>query len=56
MIPWGRWFMILIGITMTIIGVSGVPLSVNAGNLFGTAVYTIIMFAGIGMLGYIAKE
>ena len=56
MVPWERWFIITLGITLAIVGVVGVPLAVTEGNLFRAGVFTVMLFGGIGILGYAARD
>jgi len=44
------------GIKVIIAGAGGVPLAVTEGDLMKTFMFTMMLFGGIGILGYAAKE
>ncbi len=46
---------ILIGAIMVIVGIGGVPLAVLAGEVHKLVLYTVLLFAGIGILGWANK-
>ena len=56
MIPWGKWFIIMAGLALALIGAINVPLMVMDGDIFRLIFYSLMLFGGIGILGYAARE
>jgi hypothetical protein len=51
-----RFISAVFGAIIAIIGVGGVPLAILAGNWTRLVLFTIMLFAGIGILGWAYKE
>lgn len=51
-----RFIAALAGAVMAIIGVGGVPLAVLGGSWGRLVLFTVLLFAGIGILGWAYKE
>ena len=51
-----KFIVVIVGALLTIFGVGGVPLAVQAGNMTNLALFTVMFFAGIGILGWAYRE
>jgi len=51
-----RFISVVFGAVLAIIGVAGVPLAVLSGSWTRLVLFTVMLFAGIGILGWAYKE
>ncbi len=52
----GRFISALFGAILAVIGVAGVPLAVLSGNWTRLILFTLMLFGGIGILGWAYKD
>lgn len=52
----GRFISALFGAIIAVIGVAGVPLAVLSGNWTRLIIFTIMLFGGIGIIGWAYKD